>query len=527
MNNDNFMGQIKAQKNNPAFLKMLAILLVSVLLLVAAFLPIIGYSTEEIDGDKLDCEIDFNVSPLRNVIFFFDSLSDKEYDDLEDSDLYDDMEDIYEDLEDEIDVDGRKIELTKKGERYLEKLAYLEIRLGLQSEFKVAKAPFLLGALASLAYIAFAVVLFVLSLKNCLAILSGKEVDLKKNLMLLCAAPAAVILNYFASSIATYSMYFDVMGEKKIGVGTVLGLVFSLLAIAALIVWAIFFDKAKLNLKRLLVRSGILAVAFVALMTLFMPLATVGLEGKFGDRKSKEEVTVVHTAGYFGNLAASDDEKDSWDKANDEGEFYKDDDNEWIDSYGYLSRINGYANDEVKEYRDGENQPNCDTRLTYIFAVDGGYGMFGLLNKIPYLMLLMGMGFGTIMMYQFYLLITDEEKTYARTKMISVASVIAAVLVLGLIIAFVAMTMSDLDYYTGKGASDNVKVDFDVSVGVGAILSVLFGLVLAATNFVPMVSVFENNISASVEEDSTGEASEITSDETVTEEVVEDNNPEE
>ncbi len=493
MNQEKAFEATTTKKSLPMFLKTLIILVISGILLVSAFLPIVSYSTDEFEGMDLDETLTINMSPVRNVVLMFDSFANKDNEDIADSDLADEVNDLLKDLEDEIEADYDDIEISSKGMRMISKMVYLELRMGLQSEDNAMRIPFIISSFASLAYIALVIVLFVFALLNFLAYFGGKEVNIKKTVMFLCAIPAALILNYFATANAMYGVYMSQIADGELGVGTVLGIVFSVLAIAALITFAFVFDRVKFNLKRYLVRIGVLVVAFVALMSVFMPLSSVSLEGKFAGRNSKTKVSVMQTAGYFGALAATDDEKDAWDKAYDNGEFEKDSEGEWTDSFGYLSTLNAFAGDEVKEYRNGDNQQACDNRLTYLFAIDGGYKMFTVMNFIPLLLLIMGAGFGMIMMYQLYLLITNEEKTAKGTKLISLVSVIAAVLVLALVICFIIMTTSDLDHYMGKKASDNVKVDFGLSVGVGSVLAVLLGAVLMVANYVPALIGLENS----------------------------------
>lgn len=490
MNKNDFLNCVVENRKNPAFIKQVVLLFLGILLLVFSFLPIVSYTYEDkmYGGTEIEGTLKVKISPIQNIVLMFDSFKDDAFENIEDSDLFSEYEDIEEELWEAAD-NGK---LSSKEEKIFSELLYLNARINLQGERANVKLPFIVGTLISLGYIALTVLLCVYTLLDIISFFKGKENDSKRTLKLLSAIPIATIINYYATSSAMYRTYLFAGADVKFGSGVVLSIIFSIIGLAGWIIYSWLVNGFKFGIKRHGSRVITLVVAFFALMTIFMPLMKMSLTAEFEGRSTETTVKVSYDSGFFGSLDVTDDEKREYRETMSDGYFSSSNGGDWTDSYGYLSTINSFDNYSVSEYRSGIYSASVDSKLEYIFSVDDGYKIYWLLNLIPVFTLVIGVGFGIITWQQMYLLVSDEEKSNKQAKKLSIITLSAAVIVTVLVSVFIGMTMSDIRYYTGSYIPSNVQVDFNLLIGSGCIFTILLGAIFTASTFIPKLLELEN-----------------------------------
>ena len=491
MNKEEIINGMLENRKNPAFIKLIILLLISISLTIFSFLPIINYTYEDemYDGTEIEGTINVKISPIRNIVLMFDSFKDDPFENIEDSELFSKYEDLEEDLWEIEDEE----ELTSEEEKAFAKLLYLNARINLQSERTRVKLPFIAGTLISLGYIFLTVLLFVYIIQCTLSLLVGKDVDEKKILKVLSAIPISIILNYFTTSSAMYKTYFFAGADVKLGSGVILSLIFSLLSIIGWFVYSCYFKGFKFDIKRHGSRVITLVVAFFALMTIFMPVMKMSLTAEFEGRSTDTTVKVPYKSAFFGALDITDDERRDYEDLQifhgyntHYGEIY-----EIEDSADYIYTINSFDNYSVSEYRKGVYSASVDSQLEYLFSVGGGYKIYWLLNLIPILTLLVGCGFGILTWRQLYLLISDEEKT-KNSKILAIAILSATVLITTLVSIFIGCTLSDIRFTNRYPYNDYVNVDFNLSIAPGCILPIILGMAFTAVAFVSKLLEYEN-----------------------------------
>ncbi len=482
MSKKEILNGIAENRSNPIFIKKAFLLIISALLLVFSFLPIVSYKYEDNFWGYLEIEdpIKIKVSPVRNIAFTIDAFLTSPWEYVDDK--FDEVADRYE--EEYYNLS------SKEKQRLLEDLLYLAERQDLQGDH-TAKIPFIVGTLVSLGYIALAGALFVFALRDILAFFKGESFDSKRVLKLLSAIPIASILKYFATSSAMYRTYLFVGADVKVGSGVVLSIVFSILGLIGLMAYSWLFEGLRFDMKRHGSRVITLGLAIFAIMTVFMPVMRMSLTAEFDDGSRETTVKVYYDSGFFGSLDSSEDEISEYQETMEDGYIsYRND--TVTDSYGYLSTINSFGNYSVSSYRSGSNSQYIDSKLEYLFSVDGGYEVHWLMNLVPVFMLAFGASIGVLAQRQIYILVSDEEKESKRSKKMLIIALVAAVLAIALVSVFMGKTMSDVSMYTGDSIPSNVEVKFGLSIGAGCVFSILLWAVFSATAFAPRWLQFEN-----------------------------------
>ena len=147
----------KKKLSVPILIRNAVLLAVAVIMFAFSFAPIYE---EEAYGDELYME----VSPVNLITFMFDSFKTEDDDDLMDSPLYDEIEELSEKIQDEYDEDTE--ELTPRGKRLRSKCLILMYRLVLQSEEYPTGISEILPAVVSFIYMLLTLALLVFATLN-------------------------------------------------------------------------------------------------------------------------------------------------------------------------------------------------------------------------------------------------------------------------------------------------------------------------------------------------------------------------
>lgn len=170
-------------------------LLISALVLLFSFLPILSYEIDETYGLDRDNTIKITFTPIENTIFLFDSIIENDEEDMELDSFYDKYEDALEEIEDI----GYKDTLSAKDKKAVAKFAKLTARLALRSDTVSFSPQFLVLALVSILYMAFALSFFGVSLFQFVRTLMKATPNYRLLKSLLCLAPFVIIFTYLAS----------------------------------------------------------------------------------------------------------------------------------------------------------------------------------------------------------------------------------------------------------------------------------------------------------------------------------------
>ena len=172
--------------------------LVALLFLVFSFLPIYNISFGNIIGEDIDIPI--NINTIDNIVMLFDILHEDTDSTIEESRLYEKIEEMQEELADELeDVGPSEFDKLKPSvKRMIVKTAKMMVRTQLRMEDMKVSFRFVLNAVFSLIYIVFAVLFFIFSLIEFLKKINGEKT---KNIAtkFLVFSPFAILLLYFFS----------------------------------------------------------------------------------------------------------------------------------------------------------------------------------------------------------------------------------------------------------------------------------------------------------------------------------------
>lgn len=178
-----------------ATIKSSLFLLISALVLLFSFLPILTFEFDDEFGFDRDNAIKISFTPIENTMFLFDSIIENDEEDMKLDSFYDKYEDALEEVQDIRNSNG----LSAKDKRAIEKFAKLTVRLGLRSDTISLSPQFIVLALFSILYVAFALAFFGMSLYQFVRTLMKKEPSYRLLKIALCLSPFVVLFTYLIS----------------------------------------------------------------------------------------------------------------------------------------------------------------------------------------------------------------------------------------------------------------------------------------------------------------------------------------
>ena len=453
----------------------------SFVMLILAFCPIL----KEIQPGSLEAEL--KISPLQNVAFVFDAIQSKDYEDLEDTLLYERYEDAAEEFYDELDGDEDDYDdLSAKAKRLYNKCSILQTRLAMRTDTVGLNPSMLIAAVLSLVYVLVAAALFALSAWYLLTLLLGTEgigekleglrslsflnkpeACVKKYLIAaLCALPMVAIALF-----GTMFMTFEGESLKTVIAGPgVCVIVFSALLFGGLIAERMLAGECKLD--RALITCGIAFVCALLLTVLaFAPVIRANIKAEFDGRSTKKTAHTSMSASALTSWFVTKETKDQLkDSMEDMEDVYNDEDeakemlvNSACPSFGYY---------KFRDVEDGEYNVSILSFLLVTHVAGGYLGMswvFGLVTLFNLLVVIAGCA----LMWCNLNAIAGGKTIEAIGKYAKCVGLIAAVVALLIAILFAIMTTSTIDKY--------MKNDYKISVGVGA--GIIFMVIFAVVNF--------------------------------------------
>ena len=231
-------------------------LLISLLLLIMAFCPIIKYEQVNVykdyelfgddDPDIETFKTSIGISATKYIGLFFDTLKSDTYKELKKSDLYDKMEDLEDDILDAMEDMDEDENSSKEIEKLQLKYYYNLYRLALQSEDVSVSLIDILTFIFAIAYVLIAIALFAFALLNLLKKILGELLPVgfaenkKLTSALLCLLPGVIlalyVLLFFGKSINSIALYSGTLMLVSIAGCAVFSLILGFACIVALIV---------------------------------------------------------------------------------------------------------------------------------------------------------------------------------------------------------------------------------------------------------------------------------------------------
>ena len=294
--NESIVDTVKRKLKSRSFIKVAALALISVLLLVFAFLPLVRYQYTNVvvidydDNEIEEYDVNVNIGAFNSVGNFFDALQSQSESKLENSALYDDIADKSEDLRDEMmDLYEDEEYFSKEAAKLTEDIVYDSYRLGLRSSDVspaisnyIAVVLAIVYILAVIALCGSAVLNLIYELKDIDRIggldILRKDVTVPLFTKLICAVPVIICLLYMlivsGNSVNNVgSSYFD----ASMAFTAVLSVILALVGIVGGLVLRVLNKEIVID-KTVKTRVIAAAVALVCLFMICAPLYSVSID---------------------------------------------------------------------------------------------------------------------------------------------------------------------------------------------------------------------------------------------------------
>lgn len=439
--------------------------LVSLAILVFAFLPVVsfqcnldGFNTADLDIDKIDIKF----SAFDCIGMCFDAMKSLDKEELLESDYYYEIESIAEDLLDDLDKDEQKEACSK--------LALYTIKLFLSSENAKFRVVYVFSLVLAIALILFVLAAFALSFTDLVLFVLKKDIPvlIKTVKNILAVLPAFMILLFAAVKYSYPTEYSGLPVTSSLTATGVLIIVLSVCALAYLAMDRIFFSgKIKVNVKEIVYRSLSSVFACVLLFTMFMPIISFNAKTIFGGKTKLESVSIGFNHSYFGSFDMTEEELD---KYRDMTESYAD-----FEIKRNFQLLGGYSK---KEFSRGESNSENDAIMNIAFLGYGGTDMAWIVAMLPVVSLLIG-AVAVILLWQNIMAVVDGSSPRSSlTVTVRIIAIILTVVALVLVTLFTVISNYNLDLIKfGKGH------DASVSLNAGTIVALIFSI---ASLCVPM-----------------------------------------
>ena len=442
------------------FARNLVFLVLSSLVFLFSFLPIVKYPLEIEIGKDFEDTVPVEISVFDCVTFLSDTFYFLDEADLKESDLADNITLLYEELS-EIDYDD-KSSFTSYEKGLISTVTKDVFRLSLRSE-KSPVRPFLITTtVLSLFYVLFAFIVFAVSIWNFVALLLGRPSVYHGLIKSFCFTPLLALITFFTVDMALSAYSFGSgfgagLGEMAFPIGI---LVASSVGILYATVTKFISTHGRLALSTLFMRVITLGMSVALVCMLATPIATISANTLFSGRDTKRIVDISIGAESFWGLELSEDE---FEHINDQLGKSANSKKEVINSF-----VKNLGNFTIKDVRSGKADSVVSTLANYtLIAYCGNYSVFAVF--IPYLLILAALAAAFIAWQNLVFLAVHRKPFVVPAHIFMHLSTIAS-LVLGII--YVYCINSRL--YLLKLSSS-----VSASIGAGLILFVSFGVFLS------------------------------------------------
>ena len=267
-------------------------LLIAICLCVCAFLPTTVYRFDEIDDLNIDEPFSLRMSAIDHLTFLFDSFKNSTEKELEKSNLYDKWLESYQDIQSISTNDS----LSRSEMRDIERFIKLTARLGLASEATSPSARYIMPALSSVLYIAFAFTFLGISIYDFVRTFTKKEKRKSRCISLLCLAPFATLFNFFACQNSLFD--FSDGLQIKMGMG-LLALLISVVGVVWIVLDRIIFEKKRVAIKQTIISSVSIALAMVCMFLALGNAFSISITGKFSGKTAESTETAKIESEFY------------------------------------------------------------------------------------------------------------------------------------------------------------------------------------------------------------------------------------
>ena len=449
------------------------LLLVAITVFALSFAPIFSLKTQNSFSDDsfvLDFDYKVNFSAIDGIVFLFDSFHSLDEEDITDSRLFEDMEELSEEfLDEDLDID---IDLDDYSEIF-SKYSKIALRLYLQSEDCDTNLSNILIAIISLLYLLFAVAFLTVSIFNFRKtfgkIASKNERIYRATITMLATVPSLVFILY--GSFFVFAKIPNILGiiggiaysaEKyAMGGGAIATLIVSLTAIATITILA-FISKTHKTKSNVIKRALSLTLALLVICMCFVPVATTSIRTVFEGKEKKTTAEIPMYSSTFANYFLSESEKDDLEDTLDSLR-YLDDFEEIFEKE--FSLFNEY---KVKDIKKGYANNTNDKFQILLNSVGSTYLVipdFIALVSLFFIITIISAG---MVMQQNLLYFMTGKCSKIQLKTAKIISLVFACFALAAVIAFVIMVSAFAKFYGIRG--------YSLSIGVGAILLAVFAI---------------------------------------------------
>ncbi len=456
---------IKPKKKLPVFsiIRNSVILFVAVLLVICSFMPIATMPAEEYEissvveaftGTSVNVDfedLDLGINTIQSIILIFDSFKDLDEDEIFKSEVYEEILDLSEEL-DEIDAEEAS-DLSMKEKRDIDRLFFLVMRLFLQSEDSTTPLCLVFSAIAGIGFILFAIALFVVSLLNLLTTLGvlkrGRTKLHNWTMALLSASPMALLITYYTAYMFTEGKLSDIS-------------IWSLVAIASAIILSLTFRYifSKGEKASIIVARGIaIGLSIMVVCLAFAPLFKTTLKTQFQGRDFESEIDIKHNATFFTVFEISDLEKEEIEKLKDTTKSEK---------QRYFERQFSFFNYMQKKEAEGPVGESTDSAILMELLcskTEDPVRVIFSFAYIPFVIMVVGVLLVLWQNLRFFV-----SGAYTK-KIVTIGKLITAIACgVGLVftVVFVICASSFIDDY--------ITVDYGIKISAGIIFMFLFAL---------------------------------------------------
>ncbi len=290
------------------------LLLLSVILLLVNFLPVVKMDYGDVDASLEGFEVAF--TPFEMVILFTDNLRSLDEEELNDSELNDRIADHIEELFSEI-AGNEYIEtfddLTREQKKKVEKLVHLVVRLALQSEESKFRWPMAASFGVTVIYALLSVLVFVFALINLIVYLVRRGGLYRISVLLASIAVMLIPLTYFLYSVALTgsggyssieSVTIAIDPSEILEMSEWMLLPFVSLGAFALyqLVERIILNRDSFGLRKCAVSLMTLVLAVAIICMAFVPSFGVALDTEFAggvERETETYLSPYHFSNYI------------------------------------------------------------------------------------------------------------------------------------------------------------------------------------------------------------------------------------
>ncbi len=429
-------------------------LVLSLILLISAFLPIYNITLDisELTQNTISRgEIKIEITAIDAVVFWLDSFTALDAEELNDSELYEEIELLTEELTHNIynsAENTQKIKLTENQEKELSKILKKYMHLIMQSEETTTAGYMTSAVIMTFIHIGLCIALFVVALVGFVKLSLGKKALFFPCLRIMLFVPISAVLLCF-----NISSYGGICRFRHGGLSAAI-----ILSIVLPIIFAAYLLVDRLiHLKRASVSSIVkntvsLVCSIVVIGMIFAPIISTEITHTFRESEKERTLAINIDNTYFTYI----------DKDNDSVLFDE------ISIEYATNAFEEYSDYSRREITDGMADLYNVEFLTHLLSSVIEIDLLKLFTSINYFLMLVGIFAGSVAV-QNLLYLSTGEKIRWLTVASKILCTVAAIAVLTVTILFLLLVSYTINEFT--------LIGYAASISYGPIAMLIFALV--------------------------------------------------